>query len=125
MSNVTKEQVIDFLSQMPHEELGALIEELESKWALPKAPVQQKTVHVEEDAGDQLFNVLLVDAGTNKINAIKLVREVKSGFGLKEAKDFVESLPQTLAYEVSIAEALSLEMKFTAIGCKVDKLRVD
>lgn len=121
MSNVTKEQVIDFLSKLPHEELGQLIEELESKWSLPKAPVQQKTVRVEEDVGDQLFNAILVDVGANKINAIKLVREVKPGFGLKEAKDFVESLPQALAYEVPIAEALSLEMKFTAIGCKVEK----
>ena len=66
------------------------------------------------------FDVILVDAGSEKIKVIKAVREVVSGLGLKEAKDFVESLPKPLKEGVSKEEAEKVKAQFAEVGAKVE-----
>ena len=66
------------------------------------------------------FNVVLVDAGAEKIKVIKVVREVVSGLGLKEAKEFVESAPKTIKEAVSKEEATKIAEQFAAVGAKCE-----
>ena len=66
------------------------------------------------------FDVILTDAGANKINVIKVVREVASGLGLAEAKKLVESAPQPLKQGVSQADADEIKKKLEAVGAKVE-----
>jgi large subunit ribosomal protein L7/L12 len=73
------------------------------------APAEEKTE----------FTVVLTDAGANKINTIKVVREVTS-LGLKEAKDLVESAPKPLKEGVSKDEAAAIKKKFEEAGAKVE-----
>jgi large subunit ribosomal protein L7/L12 len=73
------------------------------------APVEEKTE----------FNVVLTEIGANKINVIKVVREVTS-LGLKEAKDLVESAPKPIKEAVSKDEAAAIKKKFEDVGAKVE-----
>ena len=66
------------------------------------------------------FDVVLKDAGTEKIKVIKVVREVVSGLGLKEAKDIVESAPKTIKEAVSKEEAEKIAEQFKAVGATVE-----
>ncbi|MEM5516998.1 50S ribosomal protein L7/L12 [Henriciella sp. AS95] len=66
------------------------------------------------------FDVILTDGGDKKINVIKVVREVVSGLGLKEAKDLVESAPKPIKEGVSKDEAEELKKKFEEAGAKVE-----
>jgi len=77
--------------------------------AAAAAPVEEKTE----------FDVVLVEAGSNKINVIKAVREVTS-LGLKEAKDLVEGAPQKVKEGVSKDEAAAIKKKFEEAGAKVE-----
>lgn len=77
--------------------------------AAAAAPVEEKTE----------FDVVLVEAGGNKINVIKAVREVTS-LGLKEAKDLVEGAPQKIKESVSKDEAAAIKKKFEEAGAKVE-----
>ena len=66
------------------------------------------------------FDVVLKDAGSEKIKVIKVVREVVSGLGLKEAKDMVESAPKTIKEAVSKEEAEKIAEQFKAVGATVE-----
>ena len=66
------------------------------------------------------FDVVLKDAGSEKIKVIKVVREVVSGLGLKEAKDIVESAPKTIKEAVSKEEAEKIAEQFKAVGATVE-----
>ena len=66
------------------------------------------------------FDVILVDGGDKKINVIKVVREVVSGLGLKEAKELVESAPKPIKEGVNKAEAEEVKKKFEEAGAKVE-----
>jgi len=66
------------------------------------------------------FDVILVDGGAKKINVIKVVREVVSGLGLKEAKDLVESAPKPIKEGVSKDEAEEIKKKFEEAGAKIE-----
>ena len=66
------------------------------------------------------FDVVLVDAGAEKIKVIKVVREVVSGLGLKEAKEFVEAAPKTIKEAVSKDEAKKIVEQFAAVGAKCE-----
>ena len=66
------------------------------------------------------FDVVLKDAGAEKIKVIKVVREVVSGLGLKEAKDIVESAPKTIKEAVSKEEAEKIAEQFKAVGATVE-----
>ena len=123
MSNITKEQVIEWLSSLSLLEAAALVKDLETKWGVsaaaaaapaaagaagPAAVVEEKTQ----------FDIVLVEAGANKINVIKVVREV-TGLGLKEAKDLVEAGGKTVKEGISKADAEALKKKLEEAGAKV------
>ena len=123
MSNITKEQVIEWLSSQPVLELAALVKDLEAKWgvsaaaavAVAAAPAAAAAA-VEEKSE---FNVVLTEAGANKIGVIKEVRAI-TGLGLKEAKDLVESAPKAVKEGVAKAEAEEIKKKLEAAGAKVE-----
>ncbi|MCG5055488.1 MAG: 50S ribosomal protein L7/L12 [Myxococcales bacterium] len=127
MADVTKEQVVDFLSQMSVMDLAALTKELEQKWGVSAAPVAVAGVAAPAGgAGDAAaaaeqteFTVVLAEAGGNKIGVIKAVREVTS-LGLKEAKDLVDGAPKPVKEGVSKDEAQSVKKKLEEAGAKVE-----
>jgi large subunit ribosomal protein L7/L12 len=119
---LNKDEVVTFLSAMPVIELSELIKTLEEKWGVSAAapmamamgggaaaaPAEEKTT----------FDVVLADAGANKINVIKEVRAV-TGLGLKEAKDLVEAAPKVLKEGVSKEEAAKMKEVIEKAGAKV------
>ena len=128
MADVTKEQVVDFLSQMSVLDLAALTKELEDKWGVKAAPVAVAAAPGAAAAGgggaaaaaeQTEFTVVLADAGANKIGVIKAVREV-TNLGLKEAKDLVDGAPKTVKEGVSKGDAEGIKKKLTEAGAKVD-----
>jgi large subunit ribosomal protein L7/L12 len=126
MPDVTKEQVVDFLSKMSVLDLAALTKELEDKWGVKAAPVAVAAAPggaaaaAAAPAAEQTeFTVVLTDAGANKIGVIKAVREV-TNLGLKEAKDLVDGAPKTVKEGVSKADAETIKKKLTEAGAKVD-----
>src|SRR4029078_10201282 len=127
MADVTKEQVVDFLSKMSVMDMAALKTELEEKWGV-KAAVGGggggggggATQAAPAPAAEQTeFTVILADAGANKIGVIKAVREV-TNLGLKEAKDLVDGAPKTVKEGVSKADAEAMKKKLGDAGAKVD-----
>jgi len=127
MGDVTKEQVVDFLSKMSVLDLASLTKELEDKWGVKAAPVAVAAAPgagggaaAAAPAAEQTeFTVVLADAGGNKIGVIKAVREI-TNLGLKEAKDLVDGAPKTVKEGVSKADAETIKKKLTEAGAKVD-----
>ena len=125
MSNITKDQVIEWLSAQTVLDLATLVKDLEGKWgvsaaaagaaagpaagAAAAAPVEEKTE----------FNVILLEAGANKIGVIKEVRVI-TGLGLKEAKDLVEAAPKSVKEGANKADAEEIKKKLEAAGAKVE-----
>ena len=125
MPQLNKEQVIDYLSQMPVIELAGLIKELEEKWGVsaaapvvagPVTPGAAPAVPAEEKTE---FDVVLASIGSNKIAVIKEVRAATS-LGLKEAKDLVESAPKPVTKGVSKEEAEKIKAALEKAGAKVE-----
>jgi large subunit ribosomal protein L7/L12 len=122
MSNITKDQVIEWLSSQPVIELAALVKDLEGKWgvsaaaavaaAAPGAAAPAAAVEQTE------FTVVLLESGANKIGVIKEVRAITS-LGLKEAKDLVDGAPKPVKENVAKAEAEEIKKKLEAAGAKV------
>ncbi|TVR02816.1 MAG: 50S ribosomal protein L7/L12 [Deltaproteobacteria bacterium] len=120
---MTREQVIDFLSNLNVLQLSEMVTELEEKWGVSAAaPVAVAAAGgavagaaAEEEKTE--FTVVLTDIGEKKINVIKAVREV-TGLGLKEAKELVESAPSNVKEDVSKEEAESLKAKLEEAGAK-------
>ena len=125
MADVTKEQVVDFLSKMSVMDMAALKTELEEKWGVKAAvaaaagPAVAAAGAAAPAAEQTEFTVILTDAGANKIGVIKAVREV-TNLGLKEAKDLVDGAPKTVKEGVNKADAESIKKKLTEAGAKVD-----
>ncbi|OQX68753.1 MAG: 50S ribosomal protein L7/L12 [Sorangiineae bacterium NIC37A_2] len=124
MADITKDQVVDYLSNLPVIQIAELVKELEAKWGVSAAPVAVAGVGggaaaaAEVEEKDE-FDVVLADAGAQKINVIKVVREI-TGLGLKEAKDLVEGTPKTLKEGVNKEEAADLKKKLEEAGAKVE-----
>jgi large subunit ribosomal protein L7/L12 len=124
MPDITKEQVIDWLSGQSVLEIAGLVKDLEEKWgvsaaapvAVAAAPAAGAAAPAEEKTE---FDVILVAAGSNKIGAIKEVRAA-TGLGLKEAKDLVEGAPKPVKEAVTKDEAEALKAKLEAAGAKVE-----
>ncbi len=128
MADLTKDQVVDYLSNLPVIQIAELIKTLEEKWGVKAAPV---AVAAGPAAGGGAaaaaapaeekteFTVELKEAGASKINVIKVVREI-TGLGLKEAKDLVEAAPKPLKEGVSKAEAEEFKKKLEEAGAKVE-----
>jgi large subunit ribosomal protein L7/L12 len=126
MADVTKEQVVDFLSKMSVLDLAALTKELEDKWGVKAAPVAvagpsgpAATTAAPAAVEQTEFTVTLKDAGGNKIGVIKAVREV-TNLGLKEAKDLVDGAPKVVKEGVSKADADNIKKKLEEAGAKVE-----
>jgi large subunit ribosomal protein L7/L12 len=123
MADITTEQVVDYLSNLPVIQIAELVKTLETKWGVSAAPVAvaggaaaAPAAAVEEKTE---FNVILADAGANKINVIKAVREI-TALGLKEAKDLVEGAPKAIKEGIGKDEAEDIKKKLEAAGAKVE-----
>jgi large subunit ribosomal protein L7/L12 len=120
-------KIVEDLSSLTVLEAAELSKMLEEKWGVSAAaPVAVAAAGgaaggaaaaAEEEKTE--FDVILVDAGANKINVIKEVRGI-TGLGLKEAKDLVEGAPKPVKEGVSKAEAADLKKKLEEAGAKVD-----
>jgi large subunit ribosomal protein L7/L12 len=125
MADVTKEQVVDFLSNMSVMDMATLKTELEAKWGVTAAvaaaagPAAGAGAAAAPAAEQTEFTVTLTDAGANKIGVIKAVREV-TNLGLKEAKDLVDGAPKVVKEGVNKADAETIKKKLTEAGAKVD-----
>ena len=128
MAEVSQQQVVDYIKGISVLELSQLVKTLESELgvsaaaAMPvfagggpaagggaAAPAEEKTE----------FTVTLTEVGTNKINVIKVVREI-TALGLKEAKDLVEGAPKPIKEGVTKDEAAAIKKKFEDVGAKVE-----
>jgi len=124
MAEISQDQVVEYLSNLPVIQIAALVKELETKWGVSAAPIAiagggggaAPAAAVEEKTE---FNVILAEAGANKINAIKVVREI-TGLGLKEAKDLVEGAPKAIKEGIGKDEAEDIKKKLEAAGAKVE-----
>lgn len=122
--SLDKEQVVDYLSNMPVMELADLISTLEEKWGVSAqaaavavaAPAAGGAAAAEEKTE---FDVILASAGSNKIGVIKEVRGL-TGLGLKEAKDLVESAPKPIKEGVPKDEANKIKEALEKAGATVE-----
>ena len=115
-------KIVEELSALTILEAAELSKMLEEKWGVSTAaPVAVAAAGAAGAAAEEKteFDVILVDGGANKINAIKEVRTI-TGLGLKEAKDLVEGAPKELKKGVSKDEAEKLKKQLEAAGCKVE-----
>jgi large subunit ribosomal protein L7/L12 len=125
MAEITTELLIDHLSKMSVMDMAGLIKTLEDKWGVKAAPVAvaaaataaAPAAEAKEEKTE--FDVELANAGPNRINVIKAVREI-TGLGLKEAKELVEGAPKMVKEGVPKAEAEELKKKLEEAGAKVE-----
>lgn len=115
-------KIVDELSKLTVLEAADLAKMLEEKWgvsaAAPVAVAAAGGAAAGAPAKDS-FDVILADGGANKINVIKVVREV-TGLGLKEAKDLVDGAPKTVKEALGKTEADELKKKLEEAGAKVE-----
>ena len=129
MAEVTQQQVVDYIKGISVLELSQLVKTLESELGVSAAAAMPMAMPMggggaaggaaapAEEKTD--FTVTLTEVGTNKINVIKVVREVTS-LGLKEAKDLVEGAPKPIKEGVPKDEAAAIQKKFADVGAKVE-----
>tara|TARA_B100000242_G_C43006992_1_gene468024 strand:- start:851 stop:1243 length:393 start_codon:yes stop_codon:yes gene_type:complete len=128
MSDITKDQVVEWLSSQSVIEVADLVKELEEKWGVSAAAPAAVAVAAPAGGGDaggetaeekSEFDVVLVEFGGNKIAVIKEVRAI-TGLGLKEAKELVEGAPKSVKEGVSKEEAEEISKKLEAAGAKAE-----
>ena len=129
MAEVNQQQVIEYIKGISVMELSQLVKALESELGVSAAAAMPMAMPMGGGAAgggaaapaeeQTEFTVTLTDVGSNKINVIKVVREVTS-LGLKEAKDLVEGAPKAIKEGVSKDEAASIKKKFEEAGAKVE-----
>ncbi len=127
MPDVTQQQVVDYIKGISVLELSQLVKTLETELGVSASAAMPMAMPMGGGAGGGAaaveekteFTVILTDIGGNKINTIKVVREVTS-LGLKEAKDLVESAPKPIKEGVSKDEAAAIKKKFEEAGAKVE-----
>ena len=124
MADITKEQVVEFIANMTVLELSEFIKELEEKFgvsaaapAVAVAAAPAAAAPAEEEKTE--FDVILKEAGANKIGVIKVVRAL-TGLGLKEAKEKVDGAPSTLKEAVSKEDAEAAKKELTEAGATVE-----
>jgi large subunit ribosomal protein L7/L12 len=125
MPEITREQVVEYLSSLSVMDIASLTKDLESKWGVSAAPVAmmgavgagggEAAAAVEEKTE---FNVELTAVGEKKINVIKVIREL-TNLGLKEAKDLVDAAPKVVKEAVSKEEAADAKKKLEEAGATV------
>ena len=124
MADISKEQVVEFISNMTVLELAEFIKELEEKFgvsaaapAVAVAAAPAAAAPAEEEKTE--FDVILKEVGANKIGVIKVVRAL-TGLGLKEAKEKVDNAPSTLKEAVSKEDAEAAKKELTEAGATVE-----
>jgi large subunit ribosomal protein L7/L12 len=125
MSNITREEVLEWVKSAPALELAELVKEMEEVFgvsaaapvaAAAAAPAGEAAVAEEKDT----FDVVLKEVGATKIAVIKVAREIVSGLGLKEAKDLVESAPTAVLQGVNKDDAAKAKAKLEEAGATVE-----
>ena len=128
MAEVNQQQVIDYIKGISVMELSALVKALETELGVSAAAAMPMAMPMGGGAAagaaapveeQTEFTVTLTDVGANKINVIKVVREVTS-LGLKEAKDLVDGAPKVVKEGVTKEEAATIKKKFEEAGAKVE-----
>jgi len=120
---LTADQLIQEIESMTVLELASLVKALEERFGVSAAAVASAPAAggaAAAPAEEQTeFNVELTEAGANKLNVIKAVREIVAGLGLKEAKDLVDGAPKVVKEGVAKDEAAKIKEKLEAAGAKV------
>jgi large subunit ribosomal protein L7/L12 len=119
---ISKEDVLEYISGLSVLELSELVKEFEEKFGVSAAPVMMAGGAGDAGAAAEEkteFDVVLVDAGAKKINAIKAVRAI-TGLGLKEAKEAVEGVPTVLKEGVSKDDAAEIVKQVEEAGAKAE-----
>ena len=122
---VTKEELVEALSNLKVLDVVELIKSLEDKWgvsaAAPVAMAAAGPAAAAAPAAEEKteFNVTMTSFGANKVGVIKVIREI-TGLGLKEAKDLVEGVPSSVKEGVSKADAEAAKKKLEEAGAKAD-----
>ena len=121
---MTHQEILDAIKSMTLLEIKELVDAMKEEFGVTGAiavaggAAPAAAAAAEEEKTE--FDVVLVDAGSEKIKVIKAVREYVAGLGLKEAKEFVESVPKAIKEGVSKEEAEKVKAAFTEIGAKVE-----
>ena len=124
MPEVTQQQVVDYIKGISVLELSQLVKTLESELGVSAAAAMPMAMPMGGGAAAAAaeekteFTVTLTEVGGDKINVIKVVREVTS-LGLKEAKDLVEGAPKPIKEAIPKDEAEAIKKKFEEVGAKV------
>jgi large subunit ribosomal protein L7/L12 len=129
MAELTQQQVVDYIKGISVLELSQLVKTLESELGVSAAAAMPMAMPAGAGAAaggaaapaeeQTEFTATLTEVGSNKINVIKVVREVTS-LGLKEAKDLVEGAPKAIKEGVTKDEAAAIKKKFEEVGAKVE-----
>ncbi len=120
---MSKEEMIEEIKKMTVVELSELVKAIEEEFGVSAvaaaAPAAGAVAGGEAAAEKTSFNVVLKEAGDQKIKVIKVVRDA-TGLGLKEAKELVDGAPKTVKENVSKEEAEDLKAKFTEVGAVIE-----
>jgi large subunit ribosomal protein L7/L12 len=126
MATITREEIKEAIKSMTVLELAQLVKELEEEFGVSAAAMVAAVPAAGGAAGAAApaeekteFDVILANPGANKINVIKVVREI-TGLGLKEAKDLVDGAPKPVKEGVSKEEAEQIKKKLEEAGAKVE-----
>jgi large subunit ribosomal protein L7/L12 len=127
MAELNQQQVVDYIKGITVLELSQLVKELEKELGVSAAAAMPMAMAGGGAAGGAAapveeqteFTATLTEVGANKINVIKVVREVTS-LGLKEAKDLVEGAPKPIKEGIPKEEAAAIKKKFEDVGAKVE-----
>jgi large subunit ribosomal protein L7/L12 len=125
MAEINKDQILEAIASMTVLELSELIKAIETKFGVTAAapmmmgamPAAAAAEVVEEKTE---FDVILVEAGAQKINVIKTVRAIRNDLGLKEAKDLVDNLPKPIKEGVSKDDAANIKKQLEEAGAKIE-----
>jgi large subunit ribosomal protein L7/L12 len=127
VAELNQQQVVDYIKGISVLELSQLVKALESELGVSAAAAMPMAMPAGGGAAGGApaveekteFSTILTEVGTNKINVIKVVREVTS-LGLKEAKDLVEGAPKPIKEGIPKDEAAAIQKKFADVGAKVE-----
>jgi len=117
------QKIIEEISNLTVLELNELVKALEEKFGVQaiafQMPAQAKEEEKKTEEGG-FVDIILVESGSNKLNVIKVIREINPNLSLKDAKDIVDNPPQKVAEKVERKKAEELKQKFESAGAKVE-----
>lgn len=123
---MTTEQLVEEISNLTVKDLVSLVEALKEKFGVTAVPVAAGPAApgapapaAEEAAAKTSFDLILVEAGDQKVPLIKLIKQI-TGLGLKESRDLVEALPKPIKQGIPYAEAEEIKKQLEEIGAKAE-----